>query len=47
MSDPTVAKDLLVTHGALFSDRKQTFIKSQTVFVGGRGITASPYNKTW
>jgi hypothetical protein len=46
VSEPGIAKDLMVTHGAVFSDRKEMFIKSQTVFVG-RGITASPYNERW
>jgi hypothetical protein len=44
VSEPGIAKDLMVTHGAVFSDRKEMFIKSQTVFVG-RGITASLYNE--
>jgi hypothetical protein len=46
VSDPGIAKDLLVTNGAVFSSRKEMFIKSQTVFAG-RGITATPYNDTW
>ncbi|MCJ1379691.1 hypothetical protein MMC17_002793 [Xylographa soralifera] len=46
VSDPAVAKDLLVTNGAIFSSRKEMFIKSQTVFAG-RGITATPYNDRW
>lgn len=33
-------------HGAVFSERKQMFIKSQTVLVG-RGIAESPYNDRW
>ncbi|KAH8112313.1 cytochrome P450 [Phellopilus nigrolimitatus] len=46
ISDPGIAKDLLVTNGVVTSSRKEMFIKSQTVFVG-RGITATPYNDRW
>ncbi|POS73604.1 hypothetical protein DHEL01_v207996 [Diaporthe helianthi] len=46
VSSPQVAKDLMVTNGAVFSSRKDLFIKSQTVFAG-RGITATPYNDLW
>lgn len=46
VSDPAIAKDLLVNNGLTFSSRKEMFIKSQTVFAG-RGITATPYNETW
>jgi hypothetical protein len=46
ISSPEIAKDLMITNGAVFSSRKEMFIKSQTVFVG-RGITATPYNATW
>ncbi|KAF9882628.1 hypothetical protein FE257_005823 [Aspergillus nanangensis] len=46
VSDPTIAKDLMVTSGSVFSSRKEMFIKSQTVFAG-RGITATPYNDRW
>lgn len=46
VSDPAIAKDLMVTNGSVFSSRKEMFIKSQTVFAG-RGITASPYNDRW
>ncbi len=46
VSDPEIAKDLMVTNGAVFSSRKEMFIKSQTVFAG-RGITATPYNDRW
>lgn len=46
VSDPGIAKDLMVTNGAVFSSRKEMFIKSQTVFAG-RGITATPYNDRW
>ena len=46
VSDPKIAKDLMVTNGAVFSSRKEMFIKSQTIFAG-RGITATPYNDRW
>ena len=46
VSDPAIAKDLMVTNGGTFSSRKEMFVKSQTVFVG-RGITATPYNDRW
>ncbi|KAF2017474.1 cytochrome P450 [Aaosphaeria arxii CBS 175.79] len=46
VSDPSIAKDLFVTNGAVFSDRKEMFVKSQTVFAG-RGVTATPYNDRW
>ncbi|KAE8340605.1 hypothetical protein BDV24DRAFT_151747 [Aspergillus arachidicola] len=46
VSDPEVAKDLLVTNGNVFSLRKEMFIKSQTVFAGP-GITVTPYNDRW
>ncbi|EAW06584.1 cytochrome P450 [Aspergillus clavatus NRRL 1] len=46
VSDPHVAKDLMVTNGNVFSSRKEMFIKSQNVFAG-RGITATPYNDRW
>ena len=46
VSNPKIAKDLMVTNGAIFSSRKEMFIKSQTIFAG-RGITATPYNDRW
>lgn len=46
ISSPEIAKDLMITNGAVFSSRKEMFIKSQTVFAG-RGITATPYNDRW
>ncbi|KAJ6474299.1 cytochrome P450 [Mycena sanguinolenta] len=46
VSSPSIAKDLLVTNGAVFSSRKEMFVKSQTVFTG-RGITVMPYNDRW
>ncbi|KAF2713931.1 cytochrome P450 [Pleomassaria siparia CBS 279.74] len=46
VSDPAIAKDLMVTNGVVFSDRKEMFIKSQTVF-RGRGITATAYDDRW
>ncbi|KAJ3884994.1 cytochrome P450 [Lentinula edodes] len=46
ISDPHVARDLLVTNGAVFSSRKRYFIKSRTI-LHGRAITASEYGETW
>ena len=46
VSDPFIAKNLMVTNGTVFSSRKEMFIKSQIVFAG-RGITATPYNDRW
>ncbi|EIN04006.1 cytochrome P450 [Punctularia strigosozonata HHB-11173 SS5] len=46
VSDPGIAKDLYVTNGAVFSSRKDMFIKNRTIFIG-RGITPMPYNDTW
>ncbi|KAH0581504.1 Cytochrome P450 1A1 [Termitomyces sp. J132] len=46
ISDPQIVKDLMVTNGAIFSSRKEMFLKSQTIFAG-RGITATPYNDRW
>ncbi|KAF9486131.1 cytochrome P450, partial [Pholiota conissans] len=46
ISDPQIVKDLMVTNGAIFSSRKEMFLKSQIIFAG-RGITATPYNDRW
>jgi hypothetical protein len=46
ISDARIAKDLLVSNGAVFSSRKQYHIKCQTIF-RGRAITATPYNDKW
>nr|VWP01747.1 Uncharacterized protein [Ganoderma boninense] len=46
LSDPNVVKDVLVTNGAIFSSRKEMFLKVQTILVH-RGITASGYDETW
>ncbi|KAF8878782.1 cytochrome P450 [Infundibulicybe gibba] len=46
VSDPQVVKDLMVTNGAIFSSRKEMYLKSQIIFAG-RGITATPYNDRW
>ncbi|TFK35002.1 cytochrome P450 [Crucibulum laeve] len=46
ISDPHIVKDLMVTNGAVFSSRKEMFLKSQIIFAG-RGITATPYNDRW
>ena len=46
ISDARIAKDLLVSNGAIFSSRKPYFIKNQTI-LRGRAITATPYGDTW
>ena len=46
VSDANVARELLVNNGAIFSSRKQYFVKNQTI-LRGRAITASPYGDTW
>jgi hypothetical protein len=46
VSDARIAKDLLVSNGAISSSRKQFFMKNQTI-LRGRAITATPYNDTW
>ncbi|PPQ80417.1 hypothetical protein CVT25_001725 [Psilocybe cyanescens] len=46
VSEPTVAKDLLVANGAIFSSRKRYFMKNQ-VILKGRAITASEYGNRW
>ena len=46
ISDPVVAKDLLITNGAIFSSRKEYFIKWGTIFKG-RGVTTTPYGEKW
>ena len=46
VSDARIAKDLLVSNGAIFSSRKPYFMKNQTI-LRGRAITATPYSDTW
>jgi len=46
LSDPNVVKDLLVSHSAIFSSRKDFHIKCHTI-LAGRGITATPYDARW
>jgi hypothetical protein len=46
ISDPRIARDLLVTHGAVFSSRKRYFLKNQ-VILRGRAIAASEYGDKW
>lgn len=46
VSDARIAKDLLVSNGAIFSSRKRYFMKNQTI-LRGRALTATPYNDTW
>jgi Cytochrome P450 len=46
ISDAHIAKDLLVSKGAIFSSRKSYFMKGQMI-LRGRSITATPYNSKW
>ncbi|KAJ7044580.1 cytochrome P450 [Mycena alexandri] len=46
ISDPKIAKDLLVTQGAIFSSRKNYFMKNETI-LAGRALTGSPYGDKW
>ena len=46
ISDPRVARDLMVTNGAIFSSRRQYFLKNK-IILKGRAITASEYGDTW
>ncbi|KAH8998178.1 cytochrome P450 [Lactarius akahatsu] len=46
VSDARIAKDLLVSNGAIFSSRKPYFMKNQTI-LRGRALTATPYSDTW
>ena len=46
LSDPHIVKDIMINNGAIFSSRKDFFIKVQTILVH-RGITGSGYNDTW
>ncbi|KXN84343.1 Cytochrome P450 1A2, partial [Leucoagaricus sp. SymC.cos] len=46
ISDSTIVKDLLVTRGAIFSSRRDNFIKCQ-IILKGRAITASPFDDLW
>ncbi|KAJ7836881.1 cytochrome P450 [Mycena olivaceomarginata] len=45
ISDPQVARDLLVTQGAIFSGRSPSM--KNTTILQGRGITASGYDDKW
>lgn len=46
ISDPHIARDIFVNNGAIFSSRKDYFIKNQSI-LRGRAITASQYNDKW
>jgi hypothetical protein len=46
VSDPLIVKDLMISNGAIFSSRKEMFIKSKNIFAG-RGITVMPYDAKW
>jgi hypothetical protein len=46
ISDPHIARDLLVINGAMFSSRKRYFLKNQLI-LRGRSIVASEYGERW
>ncbi|KAG5729753.1 Cytochrome P450 2F2 [Termitomyces sp. T112] len=46
ISDPHIARDLLVVNGSNFSTRKKYFMKNQMI-LRGRAITASEYGDRW
>ena len=46
ISDPHIARNLLVTNGAMFSSRKRYFLKNQ-VILRGRAIAGSEYGERW
>jgi hypothetical protein len=46
LSDPSVAKDLMVTNGTIFSSRMDMFVEVQTIFLR-RPITGTGYYDTW
>ena len=46
ISDPHIARNLMVTNGAMFSSRKRYFLKNQ-VILRDRAITASGYGERW
>ncbi|KAJ7063977.1 cytochrome P450 [Mycena amicta] len=46
LSDPIVVQDLLVENGAIFSSRKDYFIKNK-VILHNRALTANPYDQRW
>ncbi|KAI0570369.1 cytochrome P450 [Pyrenophora tritici-repentis] len=46
VSDPAIAKDLLLRKGAVCSDRKDWFIKGKTILKDG-GITSTRYGDKW
>ena len=46
ISDPHIARNLLVVNGATFSSRKPYFLKNQ-VILRGRAIAGSEYGERW
>ena len=46
VSDPNIARDLFVVNGAVFSSRKNYFLKNQ-IILRGRAITGTVYGDTW
>nr|GAT55589.1 cytochrome P450 [Mycena chlorophos] len=46
LSHPKVVQDLLVENGAIFSSRKNYYVKNE-VILHDRAITANPYDQRW
>ncbi|KAF8996231.1 cytochrome P450 [Cyathus striatus] len=46
VSDPHVARELFITNGAIFSSRKNYYMKNQLI-LNGRGVTGSEYGDKW
>ena len=46
ISDPHIARDLLVANGATFSSRKRYFLKNQ-IILSGRAVAGSEYGERW
>ncbi|KAF9261047.1 cytochrome P450 [Marasmius fiardii PR-910] len=46
ISDPQIVKDLFITNGAIFSSRKEMYLKTK-IITAGRGVTAMPYGDRW
>jgi Cytochrome P450 len=46
ISDPHIARNLLVVNGAMFSSRKRYFLKNQ-IILRGRAIAGSEYGERW
>ncbi|KAI0050012.1 cytochrome P450 [Auriscalpium vulgare] len=46
ISDPVIARDLLVNNGAITSSRRNYFLKDE-IILSQRAITGTPYNDKW